>query len=367
MMLPFINILWFLTTRPATTGLLTRPPPSHGLMSHDPATLTSIPPVPGAKELLAASLAAGVKRASRERTKKKKRGEPLAREQRAEEERLRAIARSLEKQLSRIHDSFPLINQLSPFYQALIAATLDQDALKKSLAAIAWARRRATSLLEEYAARMKGAGSKEGAARLRREALGRTSSIIKQVSNALATLAGARATMRYYPTLKEGLFTIAITGFPNVGKTTLLRRLTSARPAVAAYAFTTKKLNTGYFRERHEEVQVIDTPGTLARERMNPVEQQAIIAMEHAANLIIYVYDLTEPYLLEAQERLEQRIREYGKPVLPYLSKTDLLTEEAIRKFAEQHRGLLLTPIAVKEKISRALQENQRKRKSLPR
>jgi nucleolar GTP-binding protein len=83
---------------------------------------------------------------------------------------------------------------------------------------------------------------------------------------------------------------VAIAGFPNVGKSTLLNRLTGATAETNAYAFTTKSLNMGAIEYRHNTIQFIDTPGTLARpEKMNDIERQAYLAMKYAAHLIIYV------------------------------------------------------------------------------
>ena len=45
--------------------------------------------------------------------------------------------------------------------------------------------------------------------------------------------------MKDYPTIKTSLFTVAICGFPNVGKTTLLSKMTPSEPEISNYSFTT--------------------------------------------------------------------------------------------------------------------------------
>ena len=100
--------------------------------------------------------------------------------------------------------------------------------------------------------------------------------------------------MRTYPDVKE-MFTVCIYGFPNVGKSTLLNKLTTSKATVAAYAFTTKEINAGYFTVEDKKIQVFDVPGTLAREnKMNYIELQAELVVKELADIIIYVFDVSE-------------------------------------------------------------------------
>lgn len=138
---------------------------------------------------------------------------------------------------------------------------------------------------------------------MQKEAIGRISSTIKKIKKELLFLEQARRVMKDFPTIKTKLTTIAIAGFPNVGKSTLLSQLTTARPQIANYAFTTTIINIGYTTINHNKLQFVDTPGTLNRiDKMNTVELQAHIALRYAAEHIIYVFDLTEGYALKDQE-----------------------------------------------------------------
>ena len=76
------------------------------------------------------------------------------------------------------------------------------------------------------------------------------------------------------PTVDFDAFTVVIAGFPNVGKSTVLRRLTGAKPKVAEYPFTTKGIQIGYLETKWNKIQVIDTPGLLDRpiDQMNNIE-----------------------------------------------------------------------------------------------
>ncbi len=149
------------------------------------------------------------------------------------------------------------------------------------------------------------------------------------------------------------MYTIAIAGFPNVGKSTLLSKLTTAKPEIKAYAFTTKTLNLGYYRKHPYTLQIIDTPGTLTRfNKMNAIEQQAYLALQYAAHLIVYIYDLTEAsYPLSDQEKLYTHMQELDKPMIVYLSKTDLLTPHQVHTFLQKKPDTLTDLNQLKDKF----------------
>lgn len=251
-----------------------------------------------------------------------------------ERERLTALHQHLSKTLGRIPAGFPNLDELNEFYTRLFEEMIGIDDLRKALGAVAWARGQIPKVARS--ARFTREMTKPEAQRVAKGTIGRVASILKQISRELALLAEARSRMRSFPALKEG-YTVAIAGFPNVGKSTLLGKLTTSTPKIAAYAFTTTTLNVGYLHYRHHAIQCIDTPGTLARpERMNQVERLAALAMRYAAHVIIYVFDLTEPYPIEEQEVLLGNIEEMGKEVLCYVSKTDILDERLVDAFTKR-------------------------------
>ena len=184
--------------------------------------------------------------------------------------------------------------------------------------------------------------------------IGRVSSIMKRLDKKLNLIEETRRIIQTFPDIKEDLYTVCINGFPNVGKSTLLTKITSSKPEIGSYAFTTKTLNTGYFKDRFEDIQVVDVPGSLNRfEKMNDVEKQAEIALKYLSNLIVYVYDLTEPYPLEQQEKLFKKTKEELKPVLIYFSKADILGEDKINKFIKEKKleNATHNPEELKKKI----------------
>ncbi len=261
----------------------------------------------------------------------------LIKSKRIEIDKIKILRDELCSRLHDIHSNFPSIDSLPEFYRQLIELTLDVDNLKKALASISWAEYNINKICCEAMRKLKVFNEERDIGFLNKLSggcIGRVSSILKQVDKFLKIIEKNRKIMKNYPAIKTTLFTVAIAGFPNVGKSTLLSQVTNSEPEINDYPFTTRKLNTGYFKHHAEKIQLIDTPGTLARfNKMNDIEKQADIAMKYAANMTIYVFDLTEQYPIKDQFNLLDRIIELEKPIIIYLSKKDILDKKQVADF----------------------------------
>lgn len=236
--------------------------------------------------------------------------------------------------MSKILDHLPLTENLNTFYQRLMKLTLDYQKYQKACASINWAIQKVRELNQEHSKKISRSTTKPEIIATSKACFGRLSSILKQLKSHLENLETARKIMRTYPDIKE-MFTICIYGFPNVGKTTLLNKLAETKAKVAAYPFTTRTINAGYIIINNETVQILDVPGTLARkEKMNNIELQAELVTEELANIIIYIFDISEygGYSLEEQERLYQKALQKGKKILVFASKTDLIEPKTLFK-----------------------------------
>jgi nucleolar GTP-binding protein len=262
----------------------------------------------------------------------------------------------LSSKLDEIVKEFPALDNFPEFYAELLKVTLDRDELKKSLGSISWAKNKINLLAREHKSKSGEAASFERLDKIRKAFIGRISSVMKQMEQYLTILENARQTFADYPVIKTDMFTVCISGFPNVGKSTLLSKLTVSKPEIQAYAFTTKRLNLGYAEMDGQKVQFIDTPGTLARpEKMNNIEKQAYLAIKYVADIVVYIFDLTEPYPLEEQRRLLEEIKKFRKPVIIYLSKTDILEKEEVDKFSQKQDSI--TAITdLKKEISKKIE-----------
>ena len=135
------------------------------------------------------------------------------------------------------------------------------------------------------------------------------------------------------PTIDFDATTIVIAGFPNVGKSTLLRQITGADPQVANYPFTTKGIQIGHTERHWKSIQIIDTPGLLDRPvlDMNDIEMNAIVALEHLADAILFIFDASETcgFHLENQYNLLKQIEKIFSeiPVVYLFNKMDLIED----------------------------------------
>lgn len=281
-------------------------------------------------------------RKAREKGEKKLEGDWREKIRKKEQIKLDVVKEVLVRRLDEVVKSFPSLEQLPKFYRELVKLTLDYGELKKSLGAVSWAIGKIRFLHKEYMRRTSSKGEGKKVKRWGGEFYGRISSIVKQIGRQLEYLEESRRVMRSYPDIKE-MPTVVIFGFPNVGKTTLLNRLTWAKGEVAEYAFTTKGINSGFFEAEGKKVQVLDVPGTLARvEKMNNMEKIAYLAVKELAEVVVFVLDLSGAEEEEKQEELWKKLEggEWGKKkVLVYLSKGDVIKEGRIKEFEEKHKG----------------------------
>ncbi|MFC1691030.1 GTPase [Nanoarchaeota archaeon] len=252
--------------------------------------------------------------------------------------KLETIESTISKHLMRILTSFPSLETLPEFYQELIKINTDYVYIKRSLGGVNWAVKKLKELTNEYKRKIRSAKQVSHANNLRKEYYGRAFSFVKQIKKELVFLDESRKLLRNFPSIKTSIFTVCLVGFPNVGKSTLLSKVTPATPEIKDYAFTTKKLNLGYLKTETKKIQFIDTPGTLARfDKMNPIEQTAFLAMKYCANLIVYIYDLGETsYPLSDQKKLFKKIKELDKEIIIYLSKTDIIDKDIVEEFRKK-------------------------------
>jgi len=239
--------------------------------------------------------------------------------------------------MGRYVKAFPSVDRLSPFYSELIDVTIGKDKLKKSLGAMDWCRGNVARVAKSSLREMASAKTIPRIDELRRSAYGRISSLVKQVDRELGFLASARNTMKKFPAINPGQPTIVIAGSPNVGKSQLVARISTAKPRVAVYPFTTQEISVGTFEKRYFVCQVIDTPGLLDRElsERNPIELRAILALKHLADIVVFLIDPTETsgYPMAQQEHLLHSIKnEFSSvPIVEVENKVDLLRTKSNR------------------------------------
>ncbi|MFC1648682.1 GTPase [Nanoarchaeota archaeon] len=315
---------------------------------------SDIPQVNDAQFYLDVAFSKASKAASKARAIRADREEKT---KRAEQSRIDTVKDVLNDRLFSVVTEYPSLDGLTPFYRELVQLTFNYDEMKMALASVNRVAINVKKLAKEYQEKLGRTKDVDHMMNLRKAFYGRISSMLKSINEKLKLLETARRKMLDFPIIKE-LPTVCITGFPNVGKSTLLKKLTTADPDIKPYAFTTKRLNLGYAKNYHVDVQYIDTPGTLARDKMNNIERQAYLAMRHAANILIFVWDLTEPYPMEQQKQLFKEVKTFGKPILQYISKSDILEKKKISSFTKRKKGIYSNPEELRLAINEFIESN---------
>lgn len=128
---------------------------------------------------------------------------------------------------------------------------------------------------------------------------------MRRQKDPLAYLEQVRQHISRLPAIDPNTRTLLICGYPNVGKSSFINKVTRADVDVQPYAFTTKSLFVGHLDYKYLRWQVIDTPGILDHplEDMNTIEMQSITALAHLKCCVLYFMDLSEQcgYTVEAQ------------------------------------------------------------------
>eukprot|EP00834_Sanchytrium_tribonematis_P004182 NODE_191_length_13422_cov_1.451025.p4 type:complete len:575 gc:universal NODE_191_length_13422_cov_1.451025:8969-10693(+) len=232
---------------------------------------------------------------------------------------------------------FPKLEDIHPFYSDLLNVLYDKDHYKMALGHLNLTKNKISAIGKEYVKLLKYADSLYRAKMLKRAALGRMVTMVKKQNKALTYLEQVRQHMGRLPSIDPTTRTLLVCGYPNVGKSSFMNKVSRAQVDVQPYAFTTKALYVGHFDYNYLRWQVIDTPGVLDHplEDRNTIEMQSITALAHIRSCIIYFIDLSEQcgYSIKDQCNLFSSIKPLfaNKPTMIVCSKSDLKTLDSLQ------------------------------------
>jgi GTP-binding protein len=129
-----------------------------------------------------------------------------------------------------------------------------------------------------------------------------------------------------------------LVGLPNAGKSSLLARLTAARPKVAGYPFTTLSPVLGTIEADERQLVVADIPGLIEGASAGAGLGHEFLAHVERCRVLVHVLDLapldgSDPAANHAAVEAELREHGHGLAELPRilcLSKSDLVAPEAV-------------------------------------
>ena len=130
---------------------------------------------------------------------------------------------------------------------------------------------------------------------------------------------------------------IGIIGMPNSGKSSLLSVLTSARPKIANYPFTTINPNLGVANYNNKEVTLADIPGLIegAHEGVG-LGDKFLRHIERCKN-ILHLIDITNEDLLENYSKVRKELLKYSNKLIKkkeiiVFNKIDMISDEEVNK-----------------------------------
>jgi nucleolar GTP-binding protein len=240
------------------------------------------------------------------------------------------------EKLSTIIDEFPRLDDIHPFYGDLLHVLYNKDHYKLALGQINTARNIIAKISKDYLRLLKYGDTLYRCKRLKVAALGRMCTVVKRISPSLAYLEQIRQHMARLPSIDPNTRTVLICGYPNVGKSSFMNKVTRADVDVQPYAFTTKSLFVGHTDYKYLRYQVIDTPGILDRpfEDRNIIEMCSITALAHLRAAVLFFLDISGScgYSIAQQAALFHSIKSLfmNKPLVIVCNKTDLQPLEGL-------------------------------------
>lgn len=220
----------------------------------------------------------------------------------------------------------------------------DRDHYKLALGQINVARHLIDNLAKDYTRLLKYGDSLFRCKQLKRAALGRMCTLMSKQRTSLAYLEEVRQHLARLPSIDPNTRTLILTGFPNVGKSSFINKVTHANCEVQPYPFTTKSLFVGHMDYKYLRWQVIDTPGILDHplEERNTIEMQAVTALAHLHCCVMFFIDISEQcnYTIAQQVALYESIKPLfaNKPVCFVANKTDVVPFESL---SDENKALL--------------------------
>uniref|UniRef100_A0A7S2W610 Nucleolar GTP-binding protein 1 n=1 Tax=Mucochytrium quahogii TaxID=96639 RepID=A0A7S2W610_9STRA len=269
------------------------------------------------------------------------------------------------EKLSWILEDFPKLDDIHPFYADLCNVLYDRDHYKLALGQLNVAKNLIASISKDYVRMLKYGDTLYRCKQLKRAALGRMCTLMKKHKSSLGYLEEVRKHLSRLPSIDPNTRTLMVFGFPNVGKSSFMNKVTRADVEVQPYAFTTKSLYVGHMDYKYLRWQVLDTPGILDKplEDRNTIEMQAITALAHLQCCLLYFVDLSEQcgWTLKQQAALFENIRPLfaNKPLVIVANKIDLVPLESLEKEDKElldgmvkNSGAVLMPMSAAAEIN---------------
>lgn len=146
---------------------------------------------------------------------------------------------------------------------------------------------------------------------------------------------------------------VGIIGLPNVGKSTLLSKVSSAHPKIAPYPFTTVQPVLGVVRvDEFNSFVMADIPGLIEDSHKGKGLGISFLRHIRRCKLLLHLLDATRDDLLKDYETVNKELKLYDENLANYpqmvaVNKIDLLTTPLLKKKTNKLREAGLNPFFI--------------------
>lgn len=266
-------------------------------------------------------------------------------------ESLDTIMKSLTMPITAILDSYmSMLQSLHPYEAAVADLTITarvkagSSDLRTTLQTLKNLRKLTSETAKDYASKANLCETSIEAKELLSQGLEELEQLYEtsEEAKALADLAEIQKDLRNIPVIELELPTCVLVGAPNVGKSSIVRAVSSGTPEVNDYPFTTRGVTIGHIVDEIKGIrfQVMDTPGLLDRpeEERNEMERLTFASLAHLPTAVIFVIDPTglsgEKSTLLAQLNVRKYLKSRfpRRPWIDVISKGDIKMPEFIQE-----------------------------------
>lgn len=146
---------------------------------------------------------------------------------------------------------------------------------------------------------------------------------------------------------------VGLVGFPNAGKSTLISKISAAKPKIADYPFTTLEPNLGIVKYKdYKTFTVADIPGII--EGAHQGKGLGIKFLRHIerTRIILFLIEITSEDYQKDFNILYSELKNYSKKlvnkrILVALSKSDLVDQESIKRLSSVKIKKIKDPIII--------------------
>ncbi len=141
---------------------------------------------------------------------------------------------------------------------------------------------------------------------------------------------------------------IGIIGKPNAGKSSLLAALTSAKPKIANYPFTTINPNLGVVYYDRKEFTLADIPGLVQGAHKGVGLGDKFLRHVERCKILLHLIDLSEDNLVKTYKHIIQELSSYDKKLrekkeIIFFNKSDLFRNDEINKKLADFKNMIKT------------------------